>query len=142
MKKLIIMVLLLNSMMAISQDKLTFSSDFELGCEQFKEAIKAEGFNEINFRYESPWLMESILEMGIHYKNFSIKGSSQTYFSDLSENTITFKVHYVNYVANINYKYNIFELGYIHECLHPIYTSHMYMLTRNSSKFYLKIKIK
>ena len=123
-----------------AQSKLTYSSDFELGYETFAHNVLPE-LTSTDAYYKSPWLITGSLSFGLHYWKLHLNNEVVSYFNNLSTETFSFNVYFIDYRLNAYFKHGRYEIGYKHHCFHPIYSNHYILIESTSSKFYLKIQI-
>jgi hypothetical protein len=142
MKKLVLLfVIIISSLNSYSQINLT--SDFELRYDRIS-AEQECSIPELRYRvtYNSPWMIVGGLNVGLHWKQFSFTNQVDSYFNNFDFSTATFDILFVNYITCLNWKYKSVEIGYKHNCFHPLWSSNIYIYSNSSDSFYLKIKIK
>lgn len=141
MKRLLLILTLLCSISIVNaQSKLTYSSNIELGYESFALNVQPK-LTSTDAAYKSPWLITANLNFGLHYWRFSLVNEVNTYFNYLSTDTYSFNVYFVDYRLDLHYKQGRYQLGYKHNCFHPIYSNHYVLIEQNIDRFYLKINI-
>lgn len=139
MKKLLIPLLLLCLTITVNA-QLAYSSNIELGYESFALNVQPK-LTSTDATYKSPWLITANLNFGVHYWRFSLVNEVNTYFNYLSTDTYSFNVYFVDYRLDLYYKYGKYQLGYKHNCFHPIYSNHYTLIEQNTDRFYLKVII-
>lgn len=140
MKRLLLIPLLLLCLTITVNAQLTYSSNIELGYESFALNVQPK-LTSTDATYKSPWLITANLNFGVHYWRFSLVNEVNTYFNYLSTDTYSFNVYFVDYRLDLYYKYGKYQLGYKHNCFHPIYSNHYTLIEQNTDRFYLKVII-
>jgi hypothetical protein len=105
----------------VFSQKIKTSSSIELGWTDFAYSIYHNREDADGNHYESEKnSFYANIDLGVtFFKYFTIDNELETFFSFLNGQT-SFNPYFVNYTIDFNAHYKFVQLGYKHQCIHPI----------------------